>query len=198
MKSGDEATPDLAGAADISVSTVNRVLNQPNSVRQPTRERVMGGAEEIGLYDLGTIRCAVRSALQTHRLGPPLQQRGRRFYRNLCDAMQAEAARRTGKTVDLSPERLARRLVALGEICESVAHIAVQHPIVADAIDAVISKGMPVAGLIAPLSSQANFNFVGLDNWKVGRTAAWAFTKMVREPGKTGILLGNHRNRYRN
>lgn len=37
---------------------------------------------------------------------------------------------------------------------------------------------------------------VGLDNYMVGRTAAWAFDNMVREPGEIGILIGNHR--YRN
>jgi LacI family transcriptional regulator len=31
-----------------------------------------------------------------------------------------------------------------------------------------------------------------LDNWKVGRTAAWAFDKIIRTPGKIGILVGNH------
>ena len=196
--------PDLAGAAGVSVSTVNRVLNQPDSVRQPTRERVMGAAEEIGFYGLGTIKHAVRSGRQTHRLGILLQQEGRRFYRNLGDAMEAEARRRIDENVeltldyldDLSPERVAERLIALGKSCEAVAVVAAQHPLVADAIDTVMARGVPVASLIAPLSAQGNVSFVGLDNWKVGRTAAWAFNRIVREPGKIGILLGNFR--YRN
>ena len=134
--------PDLAKAAGVSVSTVNRVLNRPDSVRQPTRERVMEAAEEIGFYGLGTIKHAVRTGRQTHKLGILLQQKGRRFYRNLGDAMVAEAGRRSGENVelsleyldDLSPERVAERLIALGETCEAVALVAAQHPIVADAI----------------------------------------------------------------
>lgn len=196
--------PDLAEAAGVSVSTVNRVLNQPESVRQPTRERVMGAAEEIGFYGLGTIQHAVRTGRERHRLGVLLQQKGRRFYRNLGNAMQAEARRWGDETIelsldyldDLSPERVAEGLLALAESCEAVALVAAQHPIVADAIDAVMAKGVPVASLIAPLSAQGNVSFVGLDNWKVGRTAAWAFDKMVGTPGKIGILLGNFR--YRN
>lgn len=196
--------PDLAEAAGVSVSTVNRVLNQPDSVRQPTRERVLGAAERIGFYGLGTIEHAVRSGRDTHRLGILLHQKGRRFYRNLGEAMVAEARRQTDDVVDLtldhlddlSPERIAERLVALGETCEAVALVAPQHPIVSDAIDAVMARGVPVAGLIAPLSAQGNVSFVGLDNWKVGRTAAWAFGNIVRQPGEIGILLGNHR--YRN
>lgn len=186
------------------MSTVNRILNRPDSVRQPTRERVMGAAEEIGFYGLGTIRHAVHAGRQKHKLGILLQQEGRRFYRNLGDAMVAEAERRKDESIelslgyldDLSPERVAERLIALGDNCEAVALVAAQHPLVADAINAVMAKGVPVAGLIAPLSAQGNVSFVGIDNWRVGRTAAWAFNKIVREPGKIGILLGNFR--YRN
>jgi LacI family transcriptional regulator len=39
-------------------------------------------------------------------------------------------------------------------------------------------------------------HYVGLDNWKVGRTAAWALAHICKGPGKIGILMGNHR--YRN
>lgn len=38
--------------------------------------------------------------------------------------------------------------------------------------------------------------YVGLDTWKVGRTAAWTFANICKTPGKIGILLGNPR--YRN
>lgn len=163
----------------------------------------MGAAEEIGFYGLGTIEHAVRSGRETHKLGILLQQR-RRFYHNLGEAFSREARLRTGERVDLtleyqddlSPDRVAGKLLALADGCEAVALVAAQHPLVADAIDTVMDKGVPVVGLIAPLSANGNVNFVGLDNWKVGRTAAWAFDKIVRQPGKIGILVGNHR--YRN
>ena len=196
--------PDLANAAGVSVSTVNRVLNQPESVRAPTRERVLGVAKEIGFYGVGTIQHGVSAHRQTHKIGILLLQKGRRFYRNLGETMQAEVAARSNENVDLtleyledlSPERVAERLIAMGDKCESVALVAAQHPVVANAIDEVMAKGVPVASLIAPLSAQGNVSFIGLDNWKVGRTAAWAFNRIVRKPGKIGILLGNFR--YRN
>ena len=45
--------PDLAKLAGVSVSTVNRIINQTGSVRQPTRERVLRTAEEIGFLEGG-------------------------------------------------------------------------------------------------------------------------------------------------
>lgn len=196
--------PDLASAAGVSVSTVNRVLNSPESVRRPTLERVKNAAEEIGFYGLGTIQHSVRATHEKHKFGILLQQKGRRFYGNLGKAMSREAAARSDASIDLtleylddlSPERVAEGLTNLGEQCEAIAVVAAQHPLVADAIDTVMQNGVPVAALIAPLSAKGNVSYVGLDNWKVGRTAAWAFGNIVRQPGEIGILLGNHR--YRN
>lgn len=195
---------DLAKAADVSVSTVNRVLNQPELVRKHTREHVLATAEEIGFYGLGTLESSVRKGRETHRLGILLQQSGRRFYRNLGNALR-QAAREISETPvdltleyldDLSPDTVAARLMELGKSCDCVALVAAQHPKIADAIDRVTGNGVPVVALIAPLSARVNVSFVGLDSWMVGRTAAWAFDNMVRTPGKIGILVGNHR--YRN
>lgn len=196
--------PDLAAAAGVSVSTVNRVINEAGKVRQPTRERVLRAAHEIGFYGLGSIEHSVRSGREIHRLGVLLQQGGRTFYRNLGEALRRAAEAHADGTVtltlefmdDLSPDNVAARLLKLAERCESVALVAAEHPMVSDAIDAVLRREVPVAGLIAPLSARGNVGFVGLDNWKVGRTAAWAFDRIVRTPGKIGILVGNHR--YRN
>lgn len=196
--------PDLAQAAGVSVSTVNRVLNQPGSVRQPTRQRVLAAAEQIGFYGLGTIQHSMRSDAETHRLGILLQQEGRTFYNNLGQALHQAADDQGDGAIqlsleyldDLSPDKIATRLIALGQTCDSVALVAAQHPLVTDAIEEVTANGVPVTAIIAPLTAPGPISFVGLDNWKVGRTAAWAFAKMVKAPGKIGILLGNHR--YRN
>lgn len=193
--------PDLAAAAGVSVSTVNRVLNDADSVRQPTRERVMMAAEQIGFYGLGTIQHAVQIGKPTHRLGVLLQRGGRTFYRTLGEAVAKAADQLTEHNIeltveyleDLTPEKVAAHIEKLGERSEALAIVAPQHPLVADAIDRVVERGTPIVSLIGPLTANSNVSFVGLDNWKIGRTAAWAFDKMVREPGKIGILIGNHR-----
>jgi LacI family transcriptional regulator len=193
--------PDLARAAGVSVSTVNRVLNQPELVRSPTRERVLAAAEGIEFYGLGTIENAVKSTQTTHRLGVLLQRGSRAFYLNLGEAITAAACSYGGHKIeltveyleDLTPEKVAKHMVSMGERCEVLAIVAPQHPLVADAIDSVLGTGVPVVSLIGPLTAKGNISFVGLDNWKVGRTAAWAFDKMVHEAGKIGVLVGSHR-----
>ena len=193
--------PDLAEAAGVSVSTINRVLNDPESVRRPTLTRVLAAAAEIGFYGLGTIEHAAKITQTTHRVGVLLQRRERTFYRVLGEAITEAAAAFSGARIelvleyleDLTPDKVALHMRDLGERCEAMAIVAPQHPLVAEAIDAVLDRGVPVVSLIGPLSAKGNVSFVGLDNWKVGRTAAWAFNRMVREPGKIGILVGSHR-----
>ena len=123
---------DLAEKAGVSISTVNRVINDAGSVREPTRERVLHAAEDIGFYGIGSIKHAIRSHRETHRLGILLQQGGRAFYRGLGNALQQAAEDHTDGRVeltlefmdDLSPDNVARRLESLGETCESVALVA--------------------------------------------------------------------------
>jgi len=195
---------DLADAAGVSVSTVNRVLADASSVRKPTQERVRHAAERIGFYGLGTIDYSIRESADTHHFGILLHQSGRAFYREMGNALTAAAAEFGDCSIaltiefidDLSPNNVAERLLAIAEKTDAVALVAAEHPLISDGIDTVIGSGTPVLGLITPLTARGNVGYIGLDNWKVGRTAAWAFDRMCRKPGKIGILVGNHR--YRN
>lgn len=196
--------PDLAQAAGVSVSTVNRVISGAGTVRQGTRERVLAAARRIGFYGLGAIEDKVSNTRTSHRLSILLHQQSRHFYRDFGNALKRAATNYPEGSVtlviehleDLAPAYVAERLTSLAGESDSVALVGAQHPLIIDAIDTVLRSGVPVTGLIAPLSANGNVSYVGLDNWQVGRTAGWAFDKMVRTPGEIGILLGSHR--YRN
>ena len=51
---------DLARAADVSVATVDRVLNARHRVRETTAERVLGAAEAIGYHATPLIKSRLR------------------------------------------------------------------------------------------------------------------------------------------
>ncbi|MEZ5670108.1 MAG: LacI family DNA-binding transcriptional regulator [Alphaproteobacteria bacterium] len=194
---------DLAQAAGVSVSTVNRVLGNAGTVRQATMQRVHAAAERIGFYGLGAIRSHVAASRPKHRFGFLLQQPTRAWYRSLGQALEAAAARIEDREIDvriefaadLSPQHVASRLVALGDDCDAVGVVAAVHPLVKQAVETLRQRGVPVFALISQLSATGDVHYVGLDNWKVGRTAAWAFAHICRAPGKLGILVGNHRYR---
>ena len=196
--------PDLAQAAGVSISTVNRVINNAESVRQSTRELVFRVAQEIGFYGLGTIQHAIHVHRESFRFGVLLLQKHRQFYASLSQALKVAAEKRLDKRIelfiehldDLSPQIVCERLEAMAQDCDAIALVSAEHPLISNKIDSILERDIPVFGLITPLAAKGNVGFVGLDNFKVGRTAAWAFDQMCKAPGKIGILLGN--NRYRN
>jgi LacI family transcriptional regulator len=192
---------DLAKASGVSVSTVNRLLHGSGRVRQDTIERILDTADEIGFYGLGAIRERRRAALPHHKLGFLLQQSHRPLYRMFGDSIVAAAARRKDVVADpevlfeddLAPEAIAANLLELGESTDAVAIVAANHPLIGQAIDALRAKGVPVIAYITDLSAASRAGYVGTDNWKLGRTAAWFISQTTYRPGKIVTFIGNHR-----
>lgn len=195
---------DLAQAAGVSVATVNRVLAGSASVRQSTRESVQDAAVRIGFYGLGTIQGQVSAHRPRYRLGVLLLQAHRPFYRNvalaIATAAQAVSDADVGLQVrhqeDLSAQSTAASVLALGDECDAICVTSAVHPLLTQAVEAVQARGVPVFALISQISATGQVHYVGLDNWKIGRTAAWAMHNICRAHGKLGILIGNPR--YRN
>lgn len=195
---------DLANAADVSVATVNRVLAGADGIRAPTREKVRAAAESIGFYGLGAIQSRNAAMRQKFRFGVLLLQPHRPFYQLLATALREAAAiahdadieLRIEHLTDLSPQNTAERALALAQDCQAICMTCAVHPFVTLAIETIQANGVPVFAIVSQLSATGQVHYIGLDNWKVGRTAAWAFEHICKAPGKIGILLGNHR--YRN
>ena len=195
---------DLAQAAGVSVSTVNRVLHDPAKVRETTRQAVFDAAVRTGFAGLGTIRNNLYKARRKLRVGVLLLQRNRPFYDNLAAALteaaaqarEADLAIRIDYQQDLSPDGTAAAMHLLAKASDALLVVSAEHPLVTRAIEDLHAAGTPVFALVSPLSAGCPLGYVGLDHWKVGRTAAWAFDRLLDGPGKIGILVGSHR--YRN
>lgn len=194
---------DVAATADVSVSTVNRVLGKTGKVRQATMHRVLEAAQEIGFYGVGAIQHRVAATRHRYRLGILMQAPNQLFYDTVSHSLRAAAAAFEDGDVrlrieyldDLSPERVASRMLELGVESDSLAVVAAEHPIVTAAIDKLADQAIPVVAMVSPLSSRSNVGYVGPDGWKIGRTSAWAFDHICKTPGKIGILVGTHRYR---
>jgi LacI family transcriptional regulator len=200
---GRPTIADLAQAAGVGVSTVDRVLNGRAHVRRTTAERVLEAAERIGFYAVGAIRQRLGTDRPERTLAFVLQQRSMPFYVLLGNALAA--ATKASTTIrglprlhfldELTPAAVSERLVAVGKDADAIAVVCADHPHVTQAIEGLRARGVPVFALISDLSAPARAGYVGLDNWKVGRTAAWAVSNLCRRPGHVGIFVGSHRYR---
>lgn len=192
---------DLAEAAGVSVSTVNRILGGTAGVRGTTMQRVQNAAEQIGFYGAGTIEDRLKKAKPNYRLGFLLQQSSRELYqlfgRKIVEACRGRRDEVVDPLVDfvdiLAPENIADRLLALGEECDAVSVIAADHPVIGQAIRSLREKGTPVVTYITDQSAPERAAYVGADNWKLGRTVAWLIAQMTHGPGRVAVFIGNHR-----
>lgn len=201
---GRPTIKDLAKAAGVSVATVNRVLAGADNVRQGTRQSVEAAAAQIGFYGLRAIQSRVSASRPKYRLGALLLQPHRPFYKNVARVLRSAAAVYEACEIDLSidfiedlsPQNTADLATALAGKCQAIGIVSAVHPIVNEAIESIRQSGVHVFALVAPLSTNGHIPYIGLDNWKLGRTAGWGFAHLCRSPGKIALLVGNPR--YRN
>jgi LacI family transcriptional regulator len=191
---------DLAEAAGVSIATVDRVLNARHRVREPTAKRVLGAAEAIGFHAAPLLKRRLRAETPVRVFGFLLQKPDE-FYRQLGADLEAATARLAscrGRAVieyvtELVPAAIAEALARLGEVTEAIGVVSVDHPRVSEAIARLADRGKPAFALLTDLTAEARAGYVGRDNRKEGRTAAWLIAKAASRPGKIGIIVGSHR-----
>lgn len=191
----------VAEAAGVSTATVDRVLNSRLPVRDATALRVIAAAERIGYHAAGLMRERLRERAAMRTLGFCLQKRADAFYQRFGAEISAAAARhlpqRCVAVVDyideIEPGAIASRLLALGREVDAVAVVAVDHPRVSAAIEALHQQGKPTYTLLSDLSAPLRAGYIGVDPHKSGRTAAWAVRRLARREGSVGVFVGSHR-----
>jgi LacI family transcriptional regulator len=192
----------VADAAGHSLSTVDRVLHGRSSVRADTAQHIREAAEALGYYAAGVISERVRDVRPRRTLGFLLQRPDAVFYRDLAAGLSAATEASPlmrGRAVldhvrNQSPELVAERITLLGGKVDALAVVVADHPLISEAIELLRSRqGVPVFALISDLSTPARAGYAGLDNRRLGRTAAWFLAQMVRTPGPVAMYVGSPR-----
>ena len=191
----------VARAAGVSVATVDRVINGRLPVNQATAQRVYEAAREINYHASGLIRRRIEPAVPPRRLAFLLTRSTQHFYRTLAQALN-EATRgaveiRGTALVEYSenatPQETADIIRRLGATADALAVVAADHPAISAAVAELNAGGVPVFALLSDLSTQLRAGYIGIDNRKAGRTAAWAIARMARSAGQVALFLGSHR-----
>lgn len=192
---------DLARHAGVGVATVDRVLTGRRAVREETARRVWAAAEEIGFHGANAIRARVLEDRPVIRLGVVLQKERHAFYADFARELEAAARRHTAANLRLTieftttpePGELAGRLTRLGARVQAVAATGADHHDVTAAVASLRARGVPTFALLSDFAQGLREAYVGLNNMKVGRTAAWLMSKTVAQPGKVAVFIGGHR-----
>lgn len=198
---GRPTITDLARAAGVSVATVDRVLNGRHRVREETARRVYEAANAIGYHAAGLIRQRIQQDLPHYRLGFVLQKPRQSFYqafaRELEQASNAALGMRVDAHIDFTDSQTAGDIIAkLKEVAarsQAVAMVAPDHAMLTVAVQELKDRGIPVISLLSDFAPGVREGYLGLDNRKVGRTAAWVIANTSRKSGKVAVFVGSHR-----
>ena len=192
---------DLARHAGVSVATVDRVLNKRHPVREETARRVLGAAEAIGFHATSLLKQRLDPDAPPRTFGFVLQKQSHDFYQTLAAAL-TEAARNApgvrGRAVvefaaDLTPAAITAMLASVGARSDAVAVVTVDHPSITAAVEELGRRGIPTFALLTGLTAPARAGYIGIDNRKAGRMAAWAIARTAQRPGDVALIVGSHR-----
>ena len=136
------AIADLAKAANVSVSTVDRVLNGRDPVRRDKAERVLAIAEEIGFRATGVLRQRIGGERPERAFAFILQQPADHFYSllgpALVKAVRSDPSIQGDARVELVDGTSARAVVdclrKLARKVDGIGIIAADHPLLSAGI----------------------------------------------------------------
>jgi LacI family transcriptional regulator len=192
----------IADAAGVSPSTVDRVLNERGGVSGAKEARVIQAAKQLGFG--GMLPSASHGLLRFDFVRPDLDTP---YYHRMDDALQHHA-QLAGPRVVLSRTAWAesRRQHMLDFIRHPayrrhglIVHVEDKED-VREALRAVVADGVPVIVLCNDVIGVPQSFYVGINHYSAGRTAALMASQMISRPGRVLLLtggLGFHGHRQR-
>ena len=175
---------DIARHAGVGTATVERVLNGRGGVRPELVEKVIIAARALDYP---------RKLPDTHRgllrIEVLMVRPETTFYQRLSAAFERIAATldplvivHRSFTEEMKPEEIARRILSAGLRRAGLILAVPSNPVIGAAVETVSAQGLPVVHVVTRASERTG-EFVGIDNYAAGRTAALFISRMARRTG---------------
>ena len=193
---------DIARVAQVSLATVDRVLNARRGVRQKTIDKVNDAIRELGyVRDTSAANLArQRQYSFTFVLPDGSSQFVDAIRAALRDAHGAQVADRV--TLNLisvpanDPHAIVRRLMALDLAqMDGIALLVPETPQIRDLVARLKLAGIAVIALAADLPNSERDFFVGIDSVAAGRTSGLLMGKFAAREGEILVVTNSMRSR---
>lgn len=183
---------DVAARAQVSLATVDRVLNNRPGVSARAKRRVFAAATEIGYLP--------PESPQTRpvRLAFILPEGTNAFVHDLAAHVREQAPLMEQVTASIAltpgfdPAALAARITALCAEVDGLAIVAVDHPIVREAVRGAVASGIAVVTLGSDVRMVDHLGYVGIDDLQAGRLAGYLIGRLGPATApKTAFFAGS-------
>jgi LacI family transcriptional regulator len=191
---------DVARAAGVSLATVDRVLNGRAPVSGKRAQQVYDAARTLGYHGLPILRARAPAPRERLRLGIAIRRRHHPFYQRIEAELRAAAARQATAEVELafhyqadnSPAEAVRLAREMGAHCDAIAMMAPDSPDLRDAILGLRQRKVFTFAILSDFAVDFRHAYVGVDNRRAGRTAAWGIAHTAGRAGRVALVTGVH------
>jgi len=188
---------DIAKESNVSLATVDRVMNQRGSASKRTASIVRASAARLGY--LPEDQQAADTEAQQVRLIFLFPQGTNAFVRDLQAQIQLQAPRFAGVDAQIEtiagfdPAAMAARLKALEGTVDGVAVLALDHPIVREALRGLIATGTHVVTIGSDILQVPHHGYIGIDDAQAGRLAGYVVGRLLGKDarGKVAFFAGS-------
>jgi LacI family transcriptional regulator len=189
---------DVARAAGVSTATADRALHGRSGVRDATLQRVLKAAAALQyLPEAELLRTLQPPPMELAFLLPAGSNRYLQMLGDtigfLQDSLMPFNVRCRRHFIDsFDPRQVADALLRHGRKAQGVAFMALEHPLVREAVHTLAERGVFVVTLISDLSHSRRAAYVGLDNRAAGRTAGDLIGRFLGpRTGKVAMIAGS-------
>lgn len=186
---------DVAAAAQVSVATVDRVLNGRGGVRQERARRVLEWARKLKID-----RALEDLPMRWLRIAILVQNPSNPYHASLKTAFQgAQRAYEAQRVMcllhyfdSLEPAAVARAIHRASEKADGLVILSYDHPRITAALK-TISKRIPIVTVASDLPASGRIAYVGSDNRVAGRVAGELMGRFLGpQGGQILVVSGMH------
>lgn len=190
QKMGLTQVADLAG---VSLSTVDRVINERGSVSDTKRRKVLAAARTLGLKRL--LPSPIHGLLRFDLL---IVDSHTDHYRRMAAAFTRQAQLHSRRLIiqrqtwdEQSPQQLLDFIAKPRTARQGLIVVAYDTPAIRSALQVQISLGVPVVLLTSSLAGLEGATYIGIDNHMAGRSAGRLLSQWVGATAGQVLLITN-------
>jgi len=189
---------DIAREAGVGVATVDRVMNKRPGVKAHTAERIHAAIER--LENASDVDQSLAKGTTRLTFDFILPAGTNTFMQNLHDALLHAADHISARGIQIrchriegfNPSALAESIRDIGPSSNGLGVVALDNPIVREAVNDIVDQGIPVVTLVSDLSNSRRLGYVGLDNRAAGRTAGYLMGRFAASnKGQVVLIAGS-------
>jgi LacI family transcriptional regulator len=184
---------DIANAARVSTATVDRVLNNRKGVHARTYARVQEAVRRLSEEETGGRPRVKRFDFLIPSGSSVFLEGMARDVERLKDQFALIGVeQRCHRIEGFKAASIAERLRGIGSDSDGICVVAIDHPLVREAINVVVEGGVPVVTLVSDISSSRRLGYVGMDNHAAGRLSGYLMGRfLAAHEGDIALIAGS-------